>query len=91
MDRSNYAENGANGRINIDPANLSAEELLDLCLIGTLQTNQVVRFAVLQDMLAQLRQPGQTMDIIKLDENKFLFQFYHVWDMDRVIQGGPWR
>lgn len=30
------------------------------------------------------------MEIKKIDKNKFLFQFFHAWDMKRVFQGGTW-
>ncbi|CAI8603845.1 unnamed protein product [Vicia faba] len=41
-------------------------------------------------MLAKMWQPGQRMDITKIDEDKFLFQFYHNWDMKRFLQDGSW-
>lgn len=30
------------------------------------------------------------VDITQVEASKFLFQFFHQWDMNRVLQEGPW-
>ncbi|XP_058761828.1 uncharacterized protein LOC131635240 [Vicia villosa] len=89
MEFTEGAANTRNGVFNAE-TNLAPEELLDLCLVGSLLTSKPVRFNVLRDRLSELWQPGQGVEISKMAENKFLFQFYHMWDLERIFQGGPW-
>lgn len=89
MERSNIPNNDGNGRINLDSSMLASEDLLDLCLVGYLLTIKPIKFITLKDRLAQLWQ-GQGVAISKMEENKFLVQFFHAWDMGRVYQGGLW-
>jgi hypothetical protein len=46
----------------------------------------------MQERLANLWQPGQGVDIspMAMEDNKFMFQFFHPWDMERIYQRGPW-
>jgi 14-3-3 protein epsilon len=88
MENLNINDN--NGRNYVDPSDLSSDELLELCLVGTLLSNKFNRFHVMKEHLANLWKPGQGVSISAIEENKFLFQFFHLWDMERVFQGGPW-
>lgn len=90
MERPNIPENDGNGLINFDSSMLAPEDLIDLCLLGSLLTNKPIKLIALKDRLAQLWQPGQGVAISKMEENKFLVQFFHAWNMERVYQGGPW-
>ncbi|KAF4368650.1 hypothetical protein F8388_003351 [Cannabis sativa] len=40
--------------------------------------------------MADLWKPGKGITIKILDQNRFLFQFYHEIDIQRVIEGSPW-
>ncbi|PNY08871.1 pentatricopeptide repeat-containing protein [Trifolium pratense] len=42
----------------------------------------------LKNRLATLWKPSQQVTISAIDENRFMFQFYHYWDMERVFHGG---
>ncbi|XP_058722179.1 uncharacterized protein LOC131593650 [Vicia villosa] len=81
---------GSDGRANGQHDKLTPEDLLELCLVGSVLTNKTIRFNVLKDMLAKMWQPGQSMNITKIDENMFLFQFYQHWDQERVLEGCTW-
>ncbi|KAK2423744.1 hypothetical protein QL285_034177 [Trifolium repens] len=78
------------GRNHVDPATLSADELLELRLVGSLLTDKPVKFTAMRDCFVNHWRPGQNITVSAIEENKFLFQFYHLWDMERVVQGGPW-
>lgn len=69
---------------------VTQEALLELCVVGTLLTDKPVRFQILEDRLPSIWRPGQGVTITRAEVNKFLFQFYHEWDMERVLQNGPW-
>jgi 14-3-3 protein epsilon len=90
MDRLNINETDGTGSFNGDPATLTPEELLECCLIGKPLVNKPIRFGAFQDMLALLWQPGQGVNVRPMEDNKFMFQFFHPWDMERIFQGGPW-
>lgn len=90
MENFNVNFNGSNDDSSDGSSEVTQEALLELCLVGTLLTDKPVRFLIMQDRLSSLWRPGQGVTISQVEENKFLFQFYHEWDMERVLQGGPW-
>uniref|UniRef100_A0A803QF05 Zinc knuckle CX2CX4HX4C domain-containing protein n=1 Tax=Cannabis sativa TaxID=3483 RepID=A0A803QF05_CANSA len=44
----------------------------------------------MQNKMAQLWQPGRGMYVKELENNLYLFQFYHEVDIERVMEGSPW-
>lgn len=44
----------------------------------------------MQERLSKLWRPGQGVTIEQVEDNKFIFQFYHQWDMERILQEGSW-
>ncbi|KAF4380019.1 hypothetical protein G4B88_030011 [Cannabis sativa] len=60
------------------------------CLIGKLLSGKVSDYQVFQNIIADLWKPGKGMYVKILEQNRFLFQFYHEIDIDRVITGSPW-
>ncbi|KAF4347783.1 hypothetical protein G4B88_015460 [Cannabis sativa] len=60
------------------------------CLVGKLLTNRTFDFDAMRHMLASLWQPGKGVYIKELDNNRYLFQFYHEIDVQTVIDGSPW-
>ncbi|KAF4375471.1 hypothetical protein F8388_024130 [Cannabis sativa] len=72
------------------------EEVEDLnfddkwCLIGRLLFGKVSDFQIFQNIMADLWKPGKGIFIKRLEQNRFLFQFYHEIDIQRVLDGSPW-
>ncbi|XP_060961727.1 uncharacterized protein LOC133031948 [Cannabis sativa] len=60
------------------------------CLVGRLLTGKKSDFQIFQNMIADLWKPGKGMYIKILEQNRFLFQFYHEIDIKRVLAGSPW-
>uniref|UniRef100_A0A803QRE7 CCHC-type domain-containing protein n=1 Tax=Cannabis sativa TaxID=3483 RepID=A0A803QRE7_CANSA len=60
------------------------------CLVGRFLSNRLIDFEKMQNILASLWQPGMGMFVKQLDNNRFLFQFYHEVDIQKVINGSPW-
>ncbi|CAK8532572.1 unnamed protein product [Lathyrus sativus] len=58
MEHPNVPENAENDRINFDYSMLAPEDLLDLCLVGSLLTNKPTGFNAMKDKLVQLWQSG---------------------------------
>lgn len=61
-----------------------------LCLVGKFLTEGVFDFTAMQHTLAALWKPGKGVYIKTIEANLFLFQFYHVIDLNRVVEGSPW-
>ena len=61
-----------------------------LCLEGKFLTEGILDFTAMQHTLAMLWKPGKGVFIKAIEANLFIFQFYHVIDMNRVIEGSPW-
>ncbi|KAF4383412.1 hypothetical protein G4B88_023986 [Cannabis sativa] len=45
---------------------------------------------IFQNIMADLWKPGKGIFIKRLEQNRFLFQFYHEIDIQRVLDGSPW-
>ncbi|XP_062104231.1 uncharacterized protein At4g02000-like [Humulus lupulus] len=61
-----------------------------LCLIGRFIQSGSLDFLSMQQTLASTWKPGKGVFIKELDNNRFLFQFYHELDIKRVVEGSPW-
>ncbi|KAF4374776.1 hypothetical protein F8388_020297 [Cannabis sativa] len=59
-------------------------------LVGKLLTGRISDYKVFQNMIADLWKPSKGMTVKILEQNRFLFQFYHEIDIQRVINGSPW-
>lgn len=60
------------------------------CLVGRLLSDRPVDFDALRNVMASLWRPGKGMFVKELDVNKYLFQFFHEVDIQRVMEGSPW-
>ncbi|MFQ6658153.1 hypothetical protein Gotur_027541 [Gossypium turneri] len=61
-----------------------------LCLVGRCLTDSVVHFPSLRNTLADLWHPIGGICITEIGEKRYLFQFFHEVDIDRVLAGIPW-
>ncbi|KAL4311379.1 hypothetical protein GQ457_01G013910 [Hibiscus cannabinus] len=61
------------------------------CLVRTFLTTSVVKFESMRSTLANIWRPIGGISVTDLGEGMFLFRFYHVVDVDRICDGGPWN
>lgn len=59
-------------------------------LIGKFLTDKNINFKAMQDMMASLWRPKEGMEVHDLGGFRYSFVFYHILDMQRVLEGGPW-
>ncbi|KAM6600113.1 hypothetical protein CsatA_019722 [Cannabis sativa] len=59
-------------------------------LVGRFLTEAPIDFMAMQNLMAVLWKPGMGMYVKDLGENKFIFQFYHEIDIQRVVDRSPW-
>uniref|UniRef100_A0A803PEE1 Reverse transcriptase domain-containing protein n=1 Tax=Cannabis sativa TaxID=3483 RepID=A0A803PEE1_CANSA len=60
------------------------------CLVGRFLTDRSLDFMAMQHKMASLWRPGRGLSVKELDPNLYLFQFFHEFDVERVIEGSPW-
>lgn len=60
-------------------------------LAGRFLTDQPVKFEYTKQALASIWRPFQKVAIERLQSNLFTFKFYCDFDLERVIEGSPWK
>ncbi|XP_060971235.1 uncharacterized protein LOC133037758 [Cannabis sativa] len=73
-----------------NPSELEDEVDARWCLVGRLLTNRVSDFDTVRNVMASLWRPVKGMFVKELEFNRFLFQFFHELDINRVLEGTPW-
>lgn len=63
---------------------------LDLCLVGRFLTNQAYNFNIMRSRMASIWKPGKGVLFKDIGNERFLIQFFHILDLRRVVDGGPW-
>ncbi|KAL0383080.1 UNVERIFIED_CONTAM: hypothetical protein Scaly_0595300 [Sesamum calycinum] len=61
-----------------------------LCLVGRLLVNRIVRFEALSTSLQGMLNSVKGMEIHQLDGGWLLLKFNHIIDRNRVLEGCPW-
>lgn len=65
-------------------------EFSEFCLVGRFLTDRHVNFNAMKHRLASIWRPGKGICIKEINSHLFLFQFFHILDLKRVMDGGPW-
>ncbi|XP_062086519.1 uncharacterized protein LOC133792629 [Humulus lupulus] len=86
------AEEDGQGLILEEDPETVEDDLFDArwCLVGKLLGGRVADFDALKNVLASLWRPVKGMFVKQLEPNRFLFQFCHEIDINRVLEGSPW-
>ena len=64
----------------------STTQSFDLCLIGRFLTNRMINFNAMKHRLASVWRPGKGICIKEINKQLFLFQFFHIVDLKRVLE-----
>ncbi|XP_074346769.1 uncharacterized protein LOC141685575 [Apium graveolens] len=59
-------------------------------LVGRFISEKNINFNAMQNVMASLWRPREGMEVFELGGDRFSFVFYHVMDLQKVIDGGPW-
>lgn len=65
-------------------------EALRYCLVGRLVTDKPIKFPFFKDTMAAAWRPGRGVSIREIQPKLYLFQFFHEFDMRRILEDGPW-
>lgn len=63
---------------------------VDLCLVGRFLTDQTINFNLMRSRMASIWRPGKGVFVKDIGQGRFIFQFFHVVDLQRIVEGGPW-
>lgn len=66
------------------------EQSYQFCLVGRCLTDSVVNFPSLRNTMVNLWHPIGGICITNLGDKRYLFQFFHEVDLQRVCSGTPW-
>ncbi|MFQ6620044.1 hypothetical protein Gotur_000817, partial [Gossypium turneri] len=75
-------------QVQIEADTGSETEVLQL--VGCFLTASIVHFPAMRSTMANLWHPVKGVQIRDLGEKRYLFQFFHIMDLERVIKGSPW-
>ncbi|XP_060969478.1 probable polyamine oxidase 5 [Cannabis sativa] len=78
------------GRLALDMEEDEEEYDVQWCLVGQFLNAGIIDVQAMKHMMASLWKPGKGLYVKELDQNHFLFQFYHEIDIKRVINRSPW-
>ncbi|KAG8482089.1 hypothetical protein CXB51_027072 [Gossypium anomalum] len=59
-------------------------------LVGCFLTASIIHFPTMKSKMANLWHPVRGVQIRDLGEKRYLFQFFHIMDMERVLKDSPW-
>lgn len=83
-------ENEENEELIIDEGIDEGVNRFELCLVGSFLTEKSINARVMKTKMADIWRPAMGITIKDLKPGVFLFQFYHIDDLQWVVNGGPW-
>lgn len=66
------------------------EEKQTFVLVGRFLTEKDIKFYAMRNTMASVWRPKEGMEIHDLGDRRYSFVFYHVMDLQKVLDGGPW-
>lgn len=83
-------EDEENSELVFDEEAEDQSNKFETCLVGRFLTEKGLNFRVMKSKIADIWRPARGMTVKDLKPGLFLFQFYHIDDMEWVLNGGPW-
>ena len=66
---------------------VGGEDNFELSLVGRFLIDCSIDFNFMQDQLSNLWRPGKGVCIYESDNQRYIFKFFHVIDLKRVLTG----
>ena len=63
---------------------------LELCLVGQFLTDKTINFQAMKHYMAGVWRPGMGITMKEIKPHLYPFRFYHIVDLRRVLDTGPW-
>ncbi|KEH38169.1 DUF4283 domain protein [Medicago truncatula] len=64
--------------------------VLEHYLIGRVLADREIQFAYFSERMSRAWKPGKRVTITKYVNDRYLFQFHHKVDANRILDEGPW-
>ncbi|MBA0636899.1 hypothetical protein Godav_000106, partial [Gossypium davidsonii] len=71
-----------------DIESVSEEEVLSL--VGYFLTASIIHYPAMKSTMPNLWHPVKGIQIRDMGEKRYIFKFFHIMDMERVIKGSSW-
>ncbi|KAL8511449.1 hypothetical protein ACS0TY_018016 [Phlomoides rotata] len=68
----------------------NVEPIVEFSVVGRFLTDQAIPFAIMKSRMASAWKPKKGVSIKEIGSGRYLFQFYHLLDVKRVIDGFSW-
>jgi hypothetical protein len=52
--------------------------------------NKPIHVSTIEEKIGPIWQPWRKIDLIQMENNKFMVQLFHRGDLERIIEGSPW-
>ncbi|MBA0692982.1 hypothetical protein Goari_010501 [Gossypium aridum] len=75
-------------RVQVDSNLVSEEEALSL--VGCFLIAGIIYYPTMKSTMANLWHPVKGVQIRDLGGKRYLFKFFHIIDMERVLKWSPW-
>ena len=62
----------------------------ELCMVGKLLSSRRIHVPSFKERITATWRPRRGIFVQELDDRRFLFMFFHEYDISRVLEGGPW-
>ncbi|KAL8479654.1 hypothetical protein ACS0TY_026531 [Phlomoides rotata] len=62
----------------------------DFCLVGHFLIDQTIIFNATRNKMTEILKPVKGVSIKSLGDGRYMFGFYHLLDVSRVLKGSPW-
>lgn len=59
-------------------------------LVGHFLTEKNIKFHAMQNVMASVWRPKEGMEVHDLGDYRYSFVFFHMMDLQKVMDGGPW-
>ncbi|CAH9134383.1 unnamed protein product [Cuscuta epithymum] len=68
----------------------SVKSSTEFPVVGVILIDRKIKFQFFKELMASLWRPVKGVSIQEIDEKRYLFTFYHILDMRRVLDEGAW-
>lgn len=63
---------------------------VELSVIGRFLSQRPINYNAMSLKLSEVWKPVKGVHVKELPEQRFLFQFFHDFDVKRLVEGSPW-
>ena len=70
--------------------NAGGDDNFELSMVGRFLTDRSINFNFMRNRLSNLWRLGKGVCFFERDNQRYIFKFFHVAGLKRVLTGGPW-